>query len=391
MNDFLGFWQGRLEVEATGGQIEQFINLLHRNQIAPRKLRRTEDGTLYFLLPKKDFKRLRSPAFKTATRLHIRKKKGLFMLMRPFRKRWGLVVGLAFFLGLIFYSSCFIWRVEVIGCEETSYTQVAADLEELGLYIGCSRRIDVGMIEKRYLMGNEKLSWMSINIRGTTAYVEVREKGIHPKVEDLSIPTNIFATRDGVIVSIADYGGTRQVQVGEPVAAGDLLVSGDWTDKYGVRRLSHCIAAVYASTKRETVVSVPLNEELRIKTGKSRHFFEISCGKLKFPLYFKKKISYNKECDIVTKVYPLKIGAFALPVSFSVIKADEVEFQSVHRSAEEARELALAQLGFYETDRLSSVKVTERNLMEQLSDTELKITAIYDCVEEIGYEQPIEE
>ncbi len=390
MNDHLGFWQGRLEIEAKGGQLEQFINLLHRDRIAPRNLRRAEDGTLYFTLPKKDFRRLRAPAFKTGTRLHILKKRGLFTVLRPFRKRWGLVVGLALFLGLIFYSAGFIWRVEVIGCEKTSYTQVAAELEELGLYIGCSRKIDVGVIENRYLMGNEKLSWMSINIKGTTAYVEVREKGIHPQVEDRSVPTNIYATRDGVIVSIADYGGTRQVQVGEPVIAGDLLVSGDRTDKYGVRRLSHCIAAVYASTQRETVVSVPLTEDLRIKNGKKRCFFEISCGKLKFPLYFTKKISYNNY-DIVTEVYPLKIGSFALPFSFSVIKAEEVALQSVARSPEEARELAMAQLGFFEADRLSSVKITDRKLTEQLSETELKITAIYDCVEEIGMEMPIKE
>ncbi|MBQ8600327.1 MAG: sporulation protein YqfD [Clostridia bacterium] len=389
MKDHLGFWQGRVEVQAVGSQIEQFINLLHRHRIPLRSLRREEDGRLIFTLPKKDFCRLREPAFKTATRIHILKKRGLFMVLRPFRRRWGLAVGLALFLGLILYSSGFIWQVEVVGCVETSSTQVLADLAELGLEVGCSRHIDVGPIENRYLMGNDKLSWMSINIKGTTAYVEVREQGIHPKVEDLSIPTNIYAARDGVIVSIMDYGGTRQVQVGEPVSAGDLLVSGDWTDKYGVRRLSHCIATVYAATRRETSVTVPLTEEMRIKNEKNRYFFAISCGKFKIPLYFNKKMAYNY--DMITKEYPLRIGSFALPIRFIVTKAEGVELQTVTRSPEEAKEIALSQLGFYETDRLSAVTVTDRQITEHLSDTELRLDAIFYCEEEIGMEMPIKE
>ncbi|MBQ7935345.1 MAG: sporulation protein YqfD [Clostridia bacterium] len=388
MKDHLGFWQGRVEVQAEGSQIEQFINQLHRRHIPIRSPKREEDGRLLFIIPRRDFARLRQPAFKTGTRIHILKKRGLFMVMRPFRRRWGLAIGLALFLGLIFYSSEFIWQVEVQGCVKTSSTQILEDLKELGLTVGCSRKIDVGPIENHYLMGNDKLSWMSINIKGTTAYVEVKERGLHPKVEDLSIPTNIYAARDGVIVSVRDYGGTRQVQVGDPVLAGDLLVSGDWTDKYGVRRLNHCIATVIAATKRETSVTVPFAEEIRQKTGKNRYFFAISWGKLKFPLYFNKKIDYNNY-DIVVEEYPLRIGSFAFPLRFSVTKAEEVELQRITRTVDEAKALAYAQLGFFETDRLSSVAITDRKIIEQQTETELRLDAVFYCEEDIGIEMPI--
>ncbi len=390
MKDRLGFWQGRVEVEAKGSQIEQFINLLHRRRISMIAPRREEDGTLYFTLACKDFSRLREPAFRTATRLHILKKRGLFMVMRPYRRRWGLALGLGLFLGFILYCSGFVWRVEVLGCEETSSTQVMEDLKELGLYVGCRRSIDVGPIENRYLTGNQKLSWMSINIKGTTAYVEVKEAGQHPQMEDPTIPSNIYAGRDGVIVSIRDYGGTRQVQAGEPVLAGDLLVSGDWTDKYGVRRLSRSIATVLASTKRETEVTVPLSEEIRQKNGKKRIFFAISFGKYKFPLYFKKKINYNNY-DIVEKEYPLAIGSFALPVCVSVLRVEAVEKTIVNRSVEEARSLALTRLGFFETDHLSAARIINRKIVEQVSNGVLNLQAVYTCEENIGVEIPIEE
>lgn len=390
MKDYLGFFQGRVEAEARGNQIEQFINQLHRRRIALRKPRRTEEGILLFTVSCRDFKRLRQPAFKTGTRVHIRKKRGFFMVMRPFKKRWGLAVGLLLFLGLVLYSSGFIWQVEVVGCKETSATQIAADLQELGLTIGCSRKLDVNTIENRYLTGNDKLTWMSINIRGTTAYVEVREKGILPEVEDLTVPTNIYASRDGVILSIRDYGGTRQVQVGEAVSAGDLLVTGDWTDKYGVRHLNHCIATVTAETQHEMEFSVPLQEEVRKKTGKKRKKFAISLGKLKIPLYFTQKISYN-EYDTVCKDYTLKLASFAFPIRFHVISAEEVETVTVTRTAEEAKAAALSQLGFYEEDTLAHATVRRLETQETLTESELRIRAIFYCEEEIGVEMPIEE
>ncbi len=388
--DFMGFWQGRVTVQACGGQIERFINLLHRRRIPLLSPRRQPDGSLIFILPCKSFFRLREPAFKTGTRIRILKKQGFFMIARPFRRRIGLAVGLALFLGLVLYSSCFIWQIRITGCYETSSTQVLEGLKDLGLTKGCSRKIDVGMIENQYLLGNDKLSWMSINIRGTTAFVEVHEKGPHPKVEDQSIPTNIYAARDGVILSIADYSGTRQVEVGMPVMAGDLLVSGDWTDKYGVRRLSHCVATVIAATRRNTAVSVPLQETVRQKTGNKQRFFTISLGKSKFPLYFKQKINYNNY-DIVEKEYPFQIGAFVFPLAIGVQSAEEVCLQPVTRTVEEARTTAMTRLGFYETDVLSGIRVVERQLREQVTDAALIVEADYSCEENIGIEIPIKE
>lgn len=390
MKDYLAFFTGRVEAEARGGQLESFINQLHRRRIPIRKPRRTEDGTLIFLIPRREFGRLRQPAFKTGTRIRIRKKQGLFMVLRPFRKRWGLAVGFLLFLGMIYYCSCFIWQIEVVGCEETSAVQIKTDLAEMGLKIGAGRKIDVEPIENRYLTGNEKLSWMSINIRGTTAYVEVREKGVTPEVPDETMPTSIYASRDGVILSIQDYGGFRQVEVGEAVSAGDLLVSGAWTDRYGVRHLTHSIATITAQTYRETEVVVALQETVRQKTGKSRKKYAISFGKLKIPLYFNGKISYN-EYDTILMDEPLRIGSFALPVRFYVERVEEVETVELNRTPEEAAAEAKARLAFYQKDVLADVVIRDCTLYQSETEDAVRIRAVFECEEEIGVELPIEE
>ncbi|MBQ7089916.1 MAG: sporulation protein YqfD, partial [Clostridia bacterium] len=121
MGKITGFFGGRVELSAKGCQTERFLSALYRMGLHPYRLIRTEEDCLQFLLPVREFKRLRAPAFKTGTRIRILKKKGFFRVIRPVQKRIGLAVGMALFLGLVYYSSGFIWQVEVRGCEQISY------------------------------------------------------------------------------------------------------------------------------------------------------------------------------------------------------------------------------------------------------------------------------
>jgi similar to stage IV sporulation protein len=238
-------------------------------------------------------------------------------------------------------------------------------------------------------MGNDKLSWMSINIRGTTAYVEVKEQGIPPQVVDLSAPSNIYAARDGVILAIRDYGGMRQVEPGSAVAAGDLLVSGDRIDQYGVRHLTKSIATVIAQTERHTSITVPLKENFYQKSGKERKKCSISLGNWNIPLYFNGNIDYNKY-DTIEEVYPLTIGSFALPLKWKVFRALELQEVPLERSVEEACSLAYEQLDFYQADRLEGVKILRREVRERLEEDGLTLDVTFYCEEEIGVELPIE-
>ena len=385
----MAFFGGRVDLELRGNQLESFINRAHREKIPIYNPRRDAENKLYCTVPARSFKRLRAPAFKTATKVKIIKKRGFFMAIRPFRRRWGILAGLALFLGIVFFCSGYVWQIEVSGCEETSYMQILADLEQLGLKIGCRNTLDVGRIENKYLLGNEKLSWMSINIRGTTAYVEVKEQGAPPPMTDESVPTNIYAARDGIILSVQDYAGSRCVQAGQAVSAGDLLVSGDWTDQYGVRRLIHCKATVRAETRREIEEKVLLKETVRQKTGKKQKKYRISLGKWKIPLYFKETFGYN-EYDTMVKVCPLRVGAFAFPVYWEVIAAEEVQPMVLHRSKEEARKIAQSRLDFYQSDRLAEAVIYKRDVQETITKEALILSAIFYCEEEIGIALPIE-
>lgn len=389
MKDYLAFFAGRVRAEAKGNQLEGFINGCHRRNIRLIHPKRLDENHLEFTLPRRSFRRLREPAFRSGTRVHIIKKSGLFMAIRPFKKRWGLLIGLFLFLWLVYYSSCFIWKIEVKGCKTISVTQITEDLKQFGLSVGCSRQIDVNRMENRYLIGNDKISWMSINIRGTTAYVEVREQGVPPKMVDRSIPTNVYAQREGIIRSINAYDGTPCVAAGQPVLAGDLLVTGDWTDSYGIRRLSHCLATCRAETNRKTQIKIPYQEIQRRKTGKNRKKFALFLGNFRIPLYFSRKIDYNNY-DTVFREHSVTFGSLALPIRISCERYDEIEEIPITRTPEEAQKRAYARLGFYEQDVLFGVEILNRKLSERSTDEAFVLEAVYQCEEEIGIALPIE-
>jgi len=74
------------------------------------------------------------------------------------------------------------------------------------------------------LMKNLDIQWVSINIKGMTAQIEVREteKNIF---SDEGKPCNIVAKFSGTIITNQVFSGTPQVTKGAKVTKGDLLIS----------------------------------------------------------------------------------------------------------------------------------------------------------------------
>lgn len=71
-----------------------------------------------------------------------------------------------------------------------------------------------------------ELLWITVNVSGCRAYVEVRERVEAPEPVDEREPTNVVARRDGLILDIQAMDGVRCVLPGTSVEAGELLISG---------------------------------------------------------------------------------------------------------------------------------------------------------------------
>ena len=121
-----------------------------------------------------------------------------------------------------------MWTIEVVGNETVSSDEILDFLEEEGLKIGSYKSaLNPRELERKTLLELKELSWIAVNITGSTVTVEVNERILPPDMYlDNDKACNIVARYTGQIHSMDIYDGQSDLQVGDTVLAGDLIVSG---------------------------------------------------------------------------------------------------------------------------------------------------------------------
>ena len=81
--------------------------------------------------------------------------------------------------------------------------------------------LDTEDIRNHVLLEIPEPLWITVNVSGCRAYVEVRERVEAPEPVDEREPTNVVARRDGLILDIQAMDGVRCVLPGTSVEAGE--------------------------------------------------------------------------------------------------------------------------------------------------------------------------
>ena len=125
------------------------------------------------------------------------------------------------------------------------------------------------------MIAYDEFCWISVNIRGTVANIEVREAYYPQEKNNEGKCANLIAKYDSEIVSIKTYKGRDTVKVGDAVRSGELLVSGLYEDKTG--RLNYCYSQgeVFGRVEREFSVEIPLEYERLVYTGEKTRDFSV--------------------------------------------------------------------------------------------------------------------
>ena len=140
-----------------------------------------------------------------------------------------------------------------MGNERLSASEVESILNEYGFGVGSViKGTDLKLVENRVMNGSEEIAWVSVNMNGTVARVEVIEskKG---EVKS-SQPANLVSKRDGKIERIEAYNGNVEVKVGDVVRAGEVLVGGVYKNETG-----EYITHIYAEDRAGNITSLALN------------------------------------------------------------------------------------------------------------------------------------
>ena len=315
---------------------------------------------------------------------------GLPRIWRRYRKRYGLFLGLLCAISLVWISGKFVWRLEVSGTDRYYPHDVQTELEAHGFGVGSYiPSVDVNVLQNQILCDSSRFAWISINIVGTTAQIEVVEHAERQTKPRESAPANLIAAADGQIARLELRSGWPSVEVGEVVRAGQVLVSGISEDVDNRMHCAHADGRVYAQVMHRISVDVPFHYTAK------RYVEEKICKKS--IIFFGKEIKLftntgilGGSCDTINNERILSFfGRISIPVS--LLTTTCLSYVTEPAVRDESAALALAQYRLRrEIDALTRDReLIHRSVQMSVDEDSLSLDCTLWCLEDIAVSQPI--
>ena len=317
---------------------------------------------------------------------------GLPIVLHRYRCRAGLALGVLLAVLLLQLLGGRLWDVRVWGNSSVPTEQILDQLSQCGLRVGMSldrEEVDSREIENRLLRLSPDIAWVSVNIRGTVARVQIREmqSGESAMEEGLS---NLVAAYDGVIESVRLLTGEVVVNVGQQVRAGELLISGVRDSVAQGFVVEGARGEVMAYTEHTEVVQIPLQIEEKVFSG------EEICKKSIF--FFGKSIKFSKNtgiiggsCDTIYMMenWTLPTGE-TLPVGTEITTIRPYIMQTTTRTRQQAYDLALAELQGRLEKSAADALLLKKTVRVSDSETHCTLLCEYQCLRNIAVPLPLE-
>ena len=348
------------------------------------------EDSLSFAVSFYSARRLRQACAESGIALTPLSSHGIPAIIYRYRHRAGLMAGAVLATAIVILSSSVIFAVRVDGNERLTDGEVIEALRECGLHLGdFRRRVDTDTIENRVMICSDDISWISINIIGTVAEVDIRETEVVPKKEELYGAANVIAAKDGFIERFEDTRGNILLEVGDFVRKGELIVSGLYDSMTEGMRYTSARGRVMARTNDTIIISVPFEFEKKVYTG--REFSE------KYLIFFEKEVKFfgkcgnlPTSCDTIETVEYLNLfSAGDLPFGIRTVRYVEYTTVSDVRNENEAREAAICELEARLSLLSERIELIKKQISFEVYSDKVTLKCDIEAIEDIAKIQEI--
>ena len=293
--------KGEVTARVESGFPERVLNLCGEYGLAFWDLQWESAAAFTFTLTRRDWKRLRRLTARLDCELTPVGWRGTPFFLGRMRRRYGLWITLGLCSLLLLWGSFFIWDFAIEGNETVSDQEILRALEKYGVAFG-TFGYDVNSFQLRndLLLELPELSYIAVNVRGSRAYVQVRERVEAPEIIDMRQSGNTVAARDALVTAIEPWEGEKMVLPGTMVREGQLLISGVVDSGYGGSRYVRGMGKVYGRTWYTLRCRVPLTVWETVYTGESRTRRAVLLGKNRVNLYIGSSIPEDN-CDKIIR------------------------------------------------------------------------------------------
>ena len=368
-----------------GGFNDRFINLCAVKRILLWDVSLV-DNTLKAKIRIKDFIKLRVVARKTGVKIRITEKCGIPFYIRKHRDRVGLLIGAGIFVFFVTMMNNFVWCIQSESSERFSRQQIIDAAEKAGLHYGVLvKNFDEEKAAREIYKAFEgELSWVKVNIKGSLAVIDFRDKVKKLETEEKGEAANIVADFDGVILSDETYLGSKNKSKGDTVRKGEVLISGV-VEGVDMKPLYYQAKGKFTALhKRSFEYSLKNKAEFYCFSDIKKQNTLLVFG-LKIPLFSILNSAENKSRHSYENY--LVFDGYEIP--FGIKKTVAVNHSKCRISERESELLCILNFSQAEYKEFSDTNILSRQIKMSDENGKLIVSAEYDCIDFIGESKPI--
>lgn len=389
-NQWIEFFSGIVTIKVSGRGIERFLNQLTKNEIMIWNVKKHGSEAVVLKLRLQDINKLRAAARGSQCKIKFIGRSGGPFLLKRLWTNGGLLVGAVLFLAVIMMLSNMVWGIEVKGANPATEYQIRKELDEMGVKIGKSQLFlkNVEEIQQDLTNNVPSITWVGVELRGTTFHFQVVEK-TEPEKPEYYSPRHLVAKKKAIIVDMFVEKGEPVVEVNDHVKPGDLLVSGI-IGKDGETQVVPSIGKVMGETWYKSTVTLPIKSTFFVFNGKEKRKYYVNVGGFSIPIWGFGKPEF-KEYEKATFEKKLRFLKWEIPISYVDETYREREkvtrIYSNEEAIKEAKEMARKEI----KSRLPEEAIIkgEKVLHQSIENGKVELITHFQIIENIAIGQPI--
>lgn len=271
------------------------------------------EDTYSFQVNKKNKKKVNKILDKFDIKVLNTKYKGVISFLNNTIFRIGIIIPIVLFLIFLCVSNAFVFDYKVFGNELVSYEEIENVLTNQDI-TGITKKSNIDTTKlTNALQEIDKVSLVSVVIKGNTLIINIKEKVYNSEYEDKGEFVPLVSGFNGIVTEISLIQGTPLVKVGQTVKVGQKLVAPYVTDTQGQILSVRPMADIKADVFLTTITQVPDTLNKMIDTGntiknKTISLFNIDifsrCNTNAFKCYRKEEKTISMSNNIIL---PIKI------------------------------------------------------------------------------------
>ncbi|MEH6941209.1 sporulation protein YqfD [Bacillus sp. JJ722] len=389
-NQWTNFYAGNVEVKAYGDQVEAFVNDLVRNRIRIWNMKRMGSEAICFTIALYNVKKMRVIIRKYDCKAAFLKRSGAPFLWRRLLFNSGFLIGFFLFLTCLFLLSNVVWGIEITGAKPETEHKIRQQLTKMGVETGKFQfKMDGSdAIQKKLSSEIEEITWVGVELKGTTFHLQVVEKK-EPKRAKTDSRQNIIANKKAIVRKLFIEKGKAEVSVNDYVHKGQLLVSSN-ISKGKDAVLVPAKGSVWGEVWYKSDVTIPLKTQFSVFSGKEETKHYVNMKAFSLPIWnFKKTTIENYEKEIIDK--PLYFLGWKLPISYKTVTFRDKETVVREYSKKEAiqRGHEVAENDLKKMLPKNSEVIGRKVLRESFENGKVILSIHYQVLENIAIERSI--